>query len=329
MKKDTPFISIVMAVHNGTKYIPVAMNSILRQTCQEWEFIIVDDGSDEPTDQILNRWARKDARIRLLKQENQGLAVALNRGIRHARGTYIARMDGDDISYPARLRVQCEYMNKNPDTVALGSWVRAIDPDGDPLCIYQRPQNHVEIVSRLYQGHTGQLFHPSMMIRHEALHRIGGYAEDYRYAQDYDLLLRLSELGLLANIPHVLLDYRLHLQNISHVKSQQQESFAQLALERYYQRKGVSLPPGTRVARGPQYQGIECHYAWAHMAKEAGYHTSARKHAWLYHQHHQTRRSWELVLFCDKRACIRQKIRTGIKRVILKIPYLWRYADAL
>ena len=127
---DAPGVSVVMSVYNGQEFLREAIESILRQSYGDFEFVIIDDGSTDRTAEILAEYAGRDARIRLQRHENKGRAVSLNIGIELARAPYIARMDADDVSASERLRRQVDYMRDHPDTVMVGSWAQVIDLEG-------------------------------------------------------------------------------------------------------------------------------------------------------------------------------------------------------
>lgn len=234
-------VSIVMAVHNGERYLSEAVDSIVNQSFRDFEFIIVDDGSSDGSPSLLEAYAKCDNRIRIITQANQGLAVALNNGIRIAQGKLIARMDADDISYPIRLGQQVSFLRRNPEVICCGTQVRLIDHDGDVIGLWSRPFASELIQSRLLAGEGGLIVHPTMMIRKESLMRLGLYDERYTRGQDFDLLLRLSEIGRLANLDQILLDWRQHPSNASATASIDQFKFLKQSLSEAYQRRGIAL----------------------------------------------------------------------------------------
>ena len=237
-----PRVSVLMPVRNGAQYLRAAVDSILAQTFADFEFIIVDDGSDDGTPDIVRQYSRHDLRVALLQQERRGITVALNAGLRAARGQYLARMDADDIAYPHRFERQIQALERDPQLVAVGCWLEHIDPDGDPLELACWPVSHQQIEEQLLQGRNG-LPHPAAMIRLDVLQHIGGYREEFPVAQDKDLWLRLGEAGKLANLPEVLLQYRQHLASIGSLQGPAQARCVRAALHAAYQRRGIPLPP--------------------------------------------------------------------------------------
>ena len=215
----TPAVSVLMGVHNGLPYLPEAVESILRQTFADFEFIIIDDGSTDGSGEWLETKAKEDPRIRLVRQVNIGLTKSLNRGLALARGEFIARMDGDDIALPQRLEMQVSALRDNPALILLGSEVEIIDAQGRALAVRGHSRDHVEIRRRLLTGDGGALTHPAVMFRASAARAIGGYDEAMTTTQDIDFFLRMSEVGPVTNLPHVLLYWRQHPDSSNHRKS--------------------------------------------------------------------------------------------------------------
>lgn len=201
----TPPISVVMTVYNEADIVESAIDSILDQTVEEFEFIIVDDGS---TDGTVNRIeAVDDPRITLLKNErNRGLAPSLNRGIDAATGEYIARMDADDRSLPTRLERQLAFMEAHDDVQVAGCWYRITGPAGESFGEIQRGEAHNRTREDVLRAGPG-LPHGSAMIRRDAFDSVGGYDEQYTLSQDLDLWLRIGAAygpGFIRNVPAVL-----------------------------------------------------------------------------------------------------------------------------
>lgn len=209
---SSPMISVVMPVYNAEKYIAEAIESILNQTYSDFEFIIIDDGSNDNSYQILQSYAVKDDRIKLYRNDiNLKLPKTLNFGIEQAQGKYIARMDADDISLPERFAKQIEFMESHPDVGVCGTWFKEFK-DNDINSIVRTSTNHASDTEMLkIQLLFGGCFiaHPTVMIRNTVIHShrydisLGGDAEDY------ELWNRLINLDYkFINIPTVLLHYR-------------------------------------------------------------------------------------------------------------------------
>ena len=152
MSSTNPLISVCMAVYNAERYVAEAVESILNQTFGDFEFLILDDGSTDGSLDILRRYAERDPRIRLTSRPNQGLVASLNELVDQARGEFIARMDADDVSLPERFQREVDYLRDHPECVLVGSRVRLIDPDGDPLCDWCTMQEHEAIDAFYLRG---------------------------------------------------------------------------------------------------------------------------------------------------------------------------------
>ena len=214
----SPNVSVVMSVYNGEKYLRPAIESILNQTFSDFEFIIIDDGSTDESAAIINSY--NDARIRLIQQENKGLTLALNVGLRAARGKYIARMDADDISHPSRLARQLAYLSQHSEVGVLGTAVQIIDDSGNASGKSRYPTSH-EVI-RWHLCFNDPIMHPTVMMRRGVVIRAGGYNADMVTAQDYDLWRRLSNVTRLANMNDVLLFLRRHKNSVSSMYSSMQ-----------------------------------------------------------------------------------------------------------
>jgi glycosyltransferase involved in cell wall biosynthesis len=209
-----PKISILMPVYNCEQYVIEAIESILNQTFQDFEFIIVNDGSTDSTLEIINEYAKHDARIKVVSQSNSGIVVALNRGLKEAKSEWIFRMDGDDIALPHRLAEQTETIKSNPMLILIGGWCQQIDAEKNILKINRYPADHNSLVSALEK--SAPFFpHPTACFRRKAVMGLGGYRERFRHAEDYDLWLRLSTIGKLGCCKSVVLQLRKHTNNVS------------------------------------------------------------------------------------------------------------------
>lgn len=214
-------VSVVMSVYNGERFLEESVDSILDQTFEAFEFIIIDDGSTDGSAALLQRFHRRDARVRVYHQENKGLVESLNRGISLARGKYIARMDADDISVRDRLIWQVVAMEKRPALGAIGGAIELIDWSGKVVGVHRFPPRNSEIRTKLFQGDC-VLCHPATMIRSDVLMSCGGYRRVVVDAEDYDLWLRIAEHSELANLKVPILKYRRHVGQVSTQKFRRQ-----------------------------------------------------------------------------------------------------------
>ena len=240
-------VSVVMSVHNGARFLDAAITSIATQKLQDLELLIVDDGSTDGSAAIAEGHARADARIRLLASPSRGLAAALNAGLAAAGGRYVARMDADDIAYTERLARQVAYLDSHPSVLALGTARRLIAPDGRALKIVRPPTAPAAVRAALARGNC--LAHPTVMLRRDAVLRVGGYRQAFVPAEDYDLWLRLAAHGDLANLAEVCLDYRVHAGQASFARLEAQVA-AELAARREAT-TGSRRPAAAKGGGGP------------------------------------------------------------------------------
>lgn len=198
-------VSVIMAIYNQEKYLKEAIESILKQTFKDFEFLVIDDKSTDGSLAIIKNF--HDQRIKLFQNKSRlGLSKCLNLLINRARGAYIARMDGDDISFPNRLEKQSAFLNKNPQVVLVGSWAIIINQQGQEVGKLQYPINYQDIKRSILSYNP--FIHPSVCFRKEIIQEIGGYDKQLFYCQDYDLFLRLVTKYPCVNIPEFLFKFR-------------------------------------------------------------------------------------------------------------------------
>lgn len=239
MMNVLPKVSVIMAVYNGGEYLRLAIESVLKQTYTDFEFIIINDGSTDKSFDVLTEYALKDQRIRIISRENRGLVASLNEGIAEAKTPLIARMDADDICLPERLIEQVEFLYQHKDIVCVGTAQIIIDDDGDELTSLNVPTGDREIQEKLLQGHC-PLEHPSVMFRTDAVRALGAYRKDCEAAEDYDLWLRLGEIGKLANINKPLIKYRYLSSSISAANQSKQRESTKKACIEAWKRRGIT-----------------------------------------------------------------------------------------
>lgn len=279
MKNDCPRVTALMPVYNNERYIAAAVESILNQTFRDFEFIIIDDGSSDGSLQMLERYAREDSRIRLASRPNTGYTIALNEGLRIARGEYIARMDADDVASPERFEMQVQYLDDHPDCTVVGGNVLLIDRDGDPIREMCLGYSHEEIDAAHMQGKGGAIIHPAATIRKSALDRVGEFREDYECAEDLDIFLRLAEVGRVANLPEVVLRYRQHLSSIGYSRADEQQRFTICAVRDAHERRGIPLPPEWEYPFQGKVSAASSYRKWVWWALSGQNVGTARKYA--------------------------------------------------
>lgn len=255
-------ISVLMPVYNGETFLQEALDSILGQTYTDFEFIIIDDASEDGTADILNTCT--DPRVmRLRNEKNRGNYAARNRGLTLAKGKYICVMDADDVANPDRFSKQVAYLETHPEVVAVGS--RYLFSDG-----YLRPVPLMYEEICLYLLEENCFLHSSLMIRSDALRKLRGYREEFIYSADYDLVCRLSLLGKIGNMPDVLMTYRWHTSQISQRCSKKQRECA-IRICRQYQLAFI-----TRYKSGKQAVPDERMLFYPDMGRAIAFYTYAR-----------------------------------------------------
>ena len=212
-RQSEPIISVILPVYNCPNYIRDAVESVLCQTFDNFELILIDDGSTDDTPQILRQFT--DVRIRLITQQNQGLAAALNQGIRLSRGRYIARQDHDDLALPERFSRQIAFLESNPHCALVGTWAKIWRSNLRTNRMHQHPADNATLHYELMFNNP--FVHSSVMIRKSALERVGVYSTDAtrQPPEDYELWSRVAREYEVANIPEMLQIYREVVNSIS------------------------------------------------------------------------------------------------------------------
>lgn len=206
-------LSVVLPVYNGLPFLGPAIESVLKQSHEDFECIIINDGSSDGSAEVIDDFARRDGRIRVVHQDNEGLVTALNRGLSLAGAPLIARMDADDIAMPNRLALQIAYLRDRSDVAVLGTSLTIIDKAGLQVGQLAYPVGPIRVAERLKHGCA--IAHPTVMMRREAVLNVGGYRDNYPHAEDYDLWLRILEHYEIDNLPDALLHYRRHEDQVS------------------------------------------------------------------------------------------------------------------
>jgi|TARA_B110000879_G_scaffold97898_1_gene133283 glycosyltransferase involved in cell wall biosynthesis len=217
-KSHQPIISVVMPVYNAEFYLEEAITSILNQTYKNFEFIIIDDGSNDNSLEIIQKASSKDSRIICISRENKGIIYSLNEGIKLSKGSYIARMDADDISYPDRFEEQYKFMLDNNLDICGGNYI-SINKDGLFKKLHEVPKEGFEIL--LTMASSVPFAHPSVMIKKSFLtnHELIYGTYGFRSAEDLDLWISMYYEGArFGNIGTCILQYRLLSNSLSSIK---------------------------------------------------------------------------------------------------------------
>ena len=208
---DLPLVSVVMPVKlppssDSQVYLKQAIQSILYQTYSSLELIII-DGSSVGDGALLRSYATLDKRVRVVREDEPGLTRALNQGCRLAAGKYIALMDSDDVSVRTRVERQVAFLERHPDVGALGGWMEILDDFKKSRLTWRNPTNPALISWSLIFGNC--ISQPSVTMRAGVAKSLGFYDPHILHAQDYDLWARMSLVSRIANLPEVLLQYRI------------------------------------------------------------------------------------------------------------------------
>lgn len=201
-----PLISVIMPVYNGAADLEKAIQSILAQSFTDFEVVAINDGSKDESRGLLDQVS--DSRVRVIHQDNIGLAATLNKGISLARGEFIARQDQDDLSHPDRFALQLDYMRQNADCTLLGTAAEIWEGDEQSERTHDHPTRHPVLAFDLLFNNP--FVHSSVMMRRDAVMEIGGYTTDpaRQPPEDYELWSRMARTGRVANLPERLLVYR-------------------------------------------------------------------------------------------------------------------------
>ena len=223
-------ISVLMPVYNGCRngsdsFLRQAIESILNQTFENFEFVIVNDGSTDGTSHVLNDYANRDYRIKVINNSsNMKIMKSLNIGLDNCTASYVARQDADDISTVTRLEVQKKFMDDRPETALCGTGMYVIDEENHLVMEIQHPCNYQVLKNSLKSGCF--FVHGSVMFRKDAILAAGGYSTDQQYlhAEDYELWVRLASKHVIENIPNrTLYFHRDHKSKIGNVFKKEQE----------------------------------------------------------------------------------------------------------
>jgi glycosyltransferase involved in cell wall biosynthesis len=199
---ETPKVSVVMPVHNAMPYLDIAVESILGQTLQSFEFVILDDASTDGSTERLREWASTDPRIRLIEEKrNLGPAGSSERVARAATASIVARMDADDVSYPQRLEEQLDVLHRFPAVGVVGGLYDIIDASG-------RKIRGPEAWRLVHPASVPPFGNGPLMYRREIFEKVGGYRKQCEYWEDHDLILRMGSVSTIMIVPHSVYQVR-------------------------------------------------------------------------------------------------------------------------
>ena len=233
-----PLVSVLMPVYNGEAFLREAIESILNQSYQNFEFLIVNDGSSDQSEEIIKSYS--DSRIKYIcNPENLGLIATLNLGIELSQGAYIVRMDADDISLPQRIEKQVGWMEAHPDYGLMGSWFEDFNGKSTlRLVKYSSNDTHIRI-RHLYQTHIA---HPTAVLRKSILdkHRLR-FDSNFVHGEDYAFWVQMSAFCKMSNYPEMLVRKRDHAQNVSNKYAQIQSDTCARVKQIQFESMGISV----------------------------------------------------------------------------------------
>jgi glycosyltransferase involved in cell wall biosynthesis len=247
----SPPVSVVMPLRNALPYLDESVGSILSQSFADFEFVILDDASDDGSTERLRHWADRDPRIRLVRSDSRLGPVGSSRAaVERSRAPLVARMDADDWSHPGRLARQVELFDTHRDAAMAGTLHSLVGPDG-------RLQRGLELSPLLRPSRLPPVHHGSIMFRREAFDRAGGYRDGSEYWEDLDLYARLAEVGRIFILPHAL--YRVRSSpagtRINADPAVLDRAYARMSASLGSGRSGTSgrVPPGLFVLSGSPF----------------------------------------------------------------------------
>ncbi|MCI0528713.1 MAG: glycosyltransferase [Nitrospira sp.] len=224
-----------MSVYNGAMHLRPSVESILSQEGVNFEFIIINDGSTDETPAILEDYAKKDHRVRLIHQENQGLTKALLRGCAEARGIFICRQDSGDISKPGRLAAQLRHIQSDKERVLVSCATDFVGPNHELLFTKSGEVDDEAVRNSLLKGSLktirGLNGHGSAFFPTKLYNKVGGYRSEFYFAQDLDLWIRLARWGKVSFCPEVLYEVRFAENEISGVYRKEQIALTKIILD--------------------------------------------------------------------------------------------------
>jgi glycosyltransferase involved in cell wall biosynthesis len=237
MKK--PEVSVVTGVYNGARELQRTIDSVLSQRDVDLEYIVVDDGSTDETLRVLETASARDTRVRILRQEKQGLTRALILGCGAARGEFVARQDVGDVSRPTRLRDQLLAIRRDPNVGLVSCWVQYLGPEGEPLYrVTPDPDGATERLRRLEADLVvGPPHHGTALFPRPLYEEVGGYRAEFYFAQDLDLWTRFVDRKTHTVVPEILYEATIALNSLTLRHRKQQVATTRVILECTRQRR--------------------------------------------------------------------------------------------
>ena len=217
-----PTITVLLSVYNAENYVGIAIESILKQSFTDFELIAVDDCSTDKSWDIVQQYMKLDSRVIAKRNEvNLGGCKTLNVGLKLAKGKYIARLDNDDWSYPNRLEKQFDFLEAHPDVGIVGGVMEIMNQHGEVTGKRKYNISDQEIRNKIFR--YSPFSHPLVMIRKSILDKVGSYDPTYAPADDYELYFRIGNESQFANLPDVIMRYRVIPSSITFMQTKKME----------------------------------------------------------------------------------------------------------
>lgn len=215
MKKN--LISVLLPVYNAERFVAETLDSLIRQTNKNFEIIAVNDGSSDGSLKVLREYAKRDDRIKVIDQKNQGLVKTLNTAAKLSSGEFLARIDADDVALDRRFEFQLKAMKEDSNRVLIAGGFDVMNEDGEILYHDAVPTNYEDIINAMYTRNP--IAHGSILMRRSAFEEAGGYSEDCGPTEDYELWTRLSKIGTIIALPQTIFRWRVNPNGITSTKS--------------------------------------------------------------------------------------------------------------
>ncbi|MGD1913669.1 MAG: glycosyltransferase family 2 protein [Rivularia sp. (in: cyanobacteria)] len=254
-------VSVIIPAYNAMTYLPKTVESVLKQTFTDFDVIIVNDGSSDSIEQWANTIT--DNRVKLVSQKNQGAAAARNTGIAHAKGEYIAFVDSDDLWEPSKLEKQVYCLDDNPDVGLVYVWVASIDAKGNDLGKIYSNHSEGNVWKKMLQGNivwSGS----AAMVRRDCFEKLGVFDQNLRFAEDWEMWIRIARNYSFAAIKEPLVYYRHHPNNKSQHYIKKIDNF-RLIIEKSFE----SVPFELLYLRNKSYSAVNFLFAWKCIQNQA------------------------------------------------------------
>lgn len=274
--KSYPEISVVIPAYNSTKTIKATIDSVLNQTFNNFELIVINDGSTDSTLDIISQF--QDSRIKVFSFENAGGNVSRNRGLHKAVGAFVSFLDADDLWTPDKLASQLKALQDNADAKVAYSWTDYIDENGKLLV----SGNHITVNGDVYERLLVSNFlenGSNPLIHREALVELGGFDESLKAAQDWDMWLRLAAKYSFVCVPTVQILYRVSTNSLSSNLARQEKACLQV-LERGYQAKPLLSKNFWNLSLANLYKYLVCKALQEPCNRQKG--IAAARFLWLF-----------------------------------------------